>query len=126
MINMHKTHCVKSFQIRSFSWSIFSRIRTEYGDLLRKPPCSVRIQENLDQKKTPYYDTFHTVTPFWKRTLNISLWKGLIIILHYSWQILAKSKSLILKKDRSNITDATVWLVGNYFVKFLAWQFQKE
>ena len=27
-----KTHCVKRLQIRSFLWSIFSCIRTEYGD----------------------------------------------------------------------------------------------
>ena len=26
-------HCVKSAQIRSFFWSVFSRIRTEYGKL---------------------------------------------------------------------------------------------
>ena len=26
-------HCVKSVQIRSFFWSVFSCIRTEYGDL---------------------------------------------------------------------------------------------
>ena len=54
-------HCVKSVQIRSSFWSVFSCIWTEYGDLLRK--CSdtelflVRIflysdwiQENTDQK----------------------------------------------------------------------------
>ena len=29
-------HCVKSVQIRSFFWSVFSCIRTEYGDLLHK------------------------------------------------------------------------------------------
>ena len=28
-------HCVKSVQIRSYFWSVFSCIRTEYGDLLR-------------------------------------------------------------------------------------------
>ena len=26
-------HCVKSVQIRSFFWSVFSRIRTEYGEI---------------------------------------------------------------------------------------------
>ena len=26
-------HCVKSVQMRSFLWSVFSRIRAEYGDL---------------------------------------------------------------------------------------------
>ena len=44
-------HCGKSVQIRSLSRSIFSRIRTEYGDLLRKSPYSVRMQENTEQKK---------------------------------------------------------------------------
>ena len=29
-------HCVKSVQIRNFFWSVFSCIRTEYGDLLHK------------------------------------------------------------------------------------------
>ena len=47
-------HCVKSVQIRSYFWSVFSFIRTEYGDLLRKSllrksPYSIRIQENADQ-----------------------------------------------------------------------------
>ena len=30
------THCVKSVQIRSYFWSVFSCIRTEYGDLRSK------------------------------------------------------------------------------------------
>ena len=40
----NKNHCLKSAQIRSFFWSVFSRIRTEYGPA-----------------KTPYFDTFHAV-----------------------------------------------------------------
>ena len=53
--------CVKSIQIRSFFLSVFSCIWTEYRDLLCKFPYSVRIQKNTDQKKTPYFDTFHAV-----------------------------------------------------------------
>ena len=34
-----------------FFWSVFSCIWTEYRDLLRKSPYSIRIQENTDQKK---------------------------------------------------------------------------
>ena len=61
------SHCVKSVQIHSFLWSVFSCIRAEYGDLRSKSPYSVRIQslysvriqslysiriqENTDQKK---------------------------------------------------------------------------
>ena len=43
-------HCVTGVEIRSYFWSVFSSIRTEYGDLFCKSPYSVRIQENMDQK----------------------------------------------------------------------------
>ena len=46
--------CVKSVQIRSFFWSVFSCIRTEYGDLRIKSPYSVQMQENADQKKAVF------------------------------------------------------------------------
>ena len=59
--NVVDCHCVKNVQKRRFSWSVFSCIWTEYGDLrkfahgnlLHKFSYSVRIQENTDQKKTP-------------------------------------------------------------------------
>ena len=44
-------HCLKSVQIRSFFWSVFSRIWTEYGEMLRISPYSVWMWENTDQKK---------------------------------------------------------------------------
>ena len=48
--DLHKMHWVKSVQIWIYFWSVFSCIRSEYGDLLRKSPYSVRIQENTGQK----------------------------------------------------------------------------
>ena len=65
-------HCVKSVQIRSFFWSIFSRIWNEYGDLRSKSPYSVQIRENTDQKKTPYLDIFCAVklTPGFKNHMR--------------------------------------------------------
>ena len=51
-LNSHNNpHCVRSVQIRSFFWSVFFRIRTDYGDLLSKFPSSVRLRENTYQKK---------------------------------------------------------------------------
>ena len=47
------THCVKSVQIRSFFWSVFSCIRTEYGDL--------RNTEKYGPEQTLHWDTFHVV-----------------------------------------------------------------
>ena len=51
-----------SVQIRSFFWSIFSRIRTEYGEILISP-YSV-FSSNAGKhgpEKTTYLDTFHAV-----------------------------------------------------------------
>ena len=45
-------YCVKS--VRSFFWSLFSCIRSEHGDLLRKSLYSVRIQEDADQKNSAF------------------------------------------------------------------------
>ena len=44
--------------IWSFFWSIFSRIRTEYGEILRISPYSVRMRENTDQKKLRIWTLF--------------------------------------------------------------------
>ena len=49
---------VKSVQIRSFFWSLFSCIQTEYGDLRGKFKYSVRKQEKTDQKKLRIWTLF--------------------------------------------------------------------
>ena len=54
---------MKSVQIRSFFWSVFSRIRTEYRDLRSKSPYLVRIRET-QTRKTSVLDTFHKVRAF--------------------------------------------------------------
>ena len=41
---------MKIVQIRCFLWSVFSRIRTEYGEILLISPYSVRMREDTDQK----------------------------------------------------------------------------
>ena len=43
------SHCVKSVQIWSFFWSVFSRIQSEY--------------ERYRIEKTPHLDTFYAVFP---------------------------------------------------------------
>ena len=51
-------HCVKCVQIRSLFWSVFSRIRTEYGEIFRISPYSVRMWENTDQEKLRIWTLF--------------------------------------------------------------------
>ena len=43
-------YCVKSVQIRSYFWSVFPRIRTEYGEIRSISSYSVRMWGNADQK----------------------------------------------------------------------------
>ena len=47
-MNKRKRHSVKSVQIRSFFWSVFSCIWTEYGDLL----INLRIQSEYRKIRT--------------------------------------------------------------------------
>ena len=56
-------HCVKSVQIRSFFWSVFSHIRTEYGDLQSKSPHSVQMREDPDRKKLSIWTLFTQYKP---------------------------------------------------------------
>ena len=56
------SHCVKSVQIRSFFWSVFSLIRSEYEEIRSISRYTFRMREKTDQKKTPYLDTFHPVS----------------------------------------------------------------
>ena len=41
-----------------FFWSILSRIRTEYGEILRIFPYSVQMRKNTDQKKLHIWTLF--------------------------------------------------------------------
>ena len=51
---MKNIHCVKSVQIVSFFWSVFSRIRTENGDFRSKSPYSVPIREVRTRKNSVF------------------------------------------------------------------------
>ena len=54
-------NCVKSIQIQSYFWSVFSCIRTEHGDFT--PEISVFRADTgkYGPEITPYLDTFHAV-----------------------------------------------------------------
>ena len=52
ILSRSKWHCMMSV-FRVF-WSVFSPIRTEYGDLLCKYSYSVQMRENNNQKNSEY------------------------------------------------------------------------
>ena len=49
---------MKSVQIRSFFWSVFFRIRTEYREIRSISPYSVQMRENTVQKKRRIWTLF--------------------------------------------------------------------
>ena len=99
-------HCMKSFQVRSFFWSVFSCIRTEYGDLLSKSPYSVRMQENTDQKKLHIWTLFTQCYKNTKQTKKFTVTKyfmlevpGIII------SFLVIHRSSTSKQDTTELCD---------------------
>ena len=58
--NYKNFHCVKSVQKQSFFWSVFSRTRAEYGDLLTSVNLRIKpeYRENTDQRKLRIWTLF--------------------------------------------------------------------
>ena len=54
-------HCVESVQIRSYFWSVFSRIRGEYGEIRSIWSVFSRIRGEYGPEITPNLDNFHAV-----------------------------------------------------------------
>ena len=57
-------HCSKNVQIRSFFWSVFSRIRTKYRDSRGKPSYSVKYGK-LRSRKNSVFGHFSCSTSFY-------------------------------------------------------------
>ena len=86
-------NCVKSAQILSFFWSVFSHIRTEYGEILRISPYLIRMQENVVQKKLRIWTLF---TQWLVLQLQIELnesWKVCLSL--WSWRLLKPNRNLL-------------------------------
>ena len=92
---------MKSVQIRSFFWSVFSHIRTEYKKMRSISPYLVRMRKNTDQKKLRIWTLF---TQCYFQKLNIKdltddkkFWK--IIKPFFSNKGLNSNKLMLREKD---------------------------
>ena len=82
----------KKRQYSELFWSVFSRIRTEYGEILISP-YSVRIRENTDQNNSEY-DHFLRSAPF---CVNISSCKGILKYIDILKKLIFHKKKLVSK-----------------------------
>ena len=58
LLVLYFPQCVKNVLIRRFFWYVFSRFRTEYGEIRSISPYSVRMRKNTDQKKFCFLTLF--------------------------------------------------------------------
>ena len=105
---------MKSVQTRSFFWSVFSRIRTEYENLHSKYPYSVRIRENTDQKKLRIW-TLSTQWDILAKSSILNIWQGptyapAYVITKFSVMIISTIgiSELIFKTSIDNRHDSTI------------------
>ena len=115
------THCVKSVQIRSFFWSVFSRIRTEYREILSIYPYSVPMRENADQKKLRIWTIF---TRWHSQKLSIFSGQPLLILLHQKVQAIEIVPNLFTKRTAWKTSSTSEFYSGpcqTYLIK-LFWK----
>ena len=86
----------ESVQMRNFLWSLFPRIRTEYGDLFGKSPYSVRTRKNTDQKKlhiwTLYTQCWDPINWFTKSLWWLSLSLTMLMLVAMVFLLLTLNK----------------------------------
>ena len=58
-----------------FFWSVFSRIRTEYGEIVFSPNAG-----KYGPEKTPYLDTFHAVLSYLSVVFSVSFFCFLFLL----------------------------------------------
>ena len=85
---MSVNHGIKSVLIRSFFWSVFSRIPTEYGDLPNTEFFLVRIQSEYGKiltRKNSFFGCFSRNEGYtiWQTSHQIVFRFTLLLILHY-------------------------------------------
>ena len=141
-------HCVKSVQTMSFSWSIFSGIRTEYREIRSISPYSVRMPENMDQKKLRIWtlftqcrlgeviqksNKFHMiVTVMTLKSIKLAiyrcsnLWTELVSILFFlyklAWLFSEKKEKCICRFFCSlNLTEALLVMSDFFLLLHLVW-----
>ena len=72
-VSYYYKHCVKDVQIRSNFWSVFSRIRTEYG-----PEITPYLDTFQAVKASCYFSSFEQFwTAFFKENLSVAASKFL-------------------------------------------------
>ena len=83
----NRKHCVKSVQIRSYFWSMFSLMWSEYGEILRIHFVSLRIHAKCGKIRTRNNSAFGHFSPSERIKSSYLLLRTLQSALHV-WQLI--------------------------------------
>ena len=99
-------------------WSVFSSIRTEYGEILRISPYSVGMQENMDQKNSQY-GQFLRSEQDWsdKKQADDSSWKNKDW--NHNWLLMVKKIWSLTNRCIKEHTQNIKWIL--MLGKILIW-----
>ena len=110
---METLRCAKNVQIRSFFWSVFSNIYTEYEYLRGKSLYSVQIRENTDQMKLRIWTLFTQC--FFRKIIELS--KFLLLKLIQTGLYVGRKCSLNIKNTSfTNINKHNISKNVNKFI----------
>ena len=116
--------CLKSLTLREkcpyseFFWSVFSRIRTEYDEILYpnsvQIPYSVQMQEDTDQKNSKYGHFLRS--DIWRFHYHYHKYLEKVLILIASWFTLtAKTFGTIFKRVKQSLSISWVEKIQSRF-----------
>ena len=107
--------------MRNFFWSVFSRIRSEYGEIICISSYSARMLENKDQKKLRIWTLFTQWYWNWTGLLNWSLWKSYRFFFpHGTWKddsALHKKWSFPLRISSVNVIKSRKLRIWSHLLK---------
>ena len=108
-----------------FFWYVFSCIWTEYGEILRNAPYSVRMRENRT-KKTPNTDTFHVlfVHSVKKPKFYLISWCRNFVE-SFEWFVRTSTETTLSRQISTSTNLVKVWAFdSSYFqiTKLLHWE----
>ena len=116
-------HCVKSVQIRSYSWSVFSCIRTEYGGL----PLNLRIQSKYRKiwtRNSSLFGRFSSSVHVTKNKIS-SCWIIFDHVVYFYTMIWYRGVFRTLSNIYGGVLFAktvNAFLFFKYFCKSVSWQ----
>ena len=105
-------HCVKSVQIRSFFWYVFSCIRNEYGACIRTEYGGLRSKQQLKKRCTylvlfQHLDTVHAVDRIYYAEIQLDKYNNISNVAYSSAVIISEQNPAVTEDFYDSLSEVT-------------------